>query len=82
MEQGRASVLLRWLVVLPSVVVFAFVAIGAYAVWSVGCLVVLFTGAWPPAMRDFLVGAARWGSRINGYVYLLTDTYPPFSTER
>ena len=79
-EQGRLGIFFRWLLVLPNAVVFAFVAFGAWCVWGVGCFVVLFTGAWPPGMRDFLVGTARWGNRLTGYAYLLTDRYPPYST--
>ena len=81
-EQGRASIFFRWLLVLPAVFVFAFVAVAASVVWAVGSVVVVVTGAWPAGMREFLVGAARWGSRINGYAYLLTDRYPPFTTGR
>ena len=29
-------------------------------------------------MRDFLVGVYRYGLRVQAYVGLLTDTYPPF----
>ena len=81
-EQGRVGIFFRWLLVLPSAFVFSFVAFGACFVWGVGCFVVLLTGAWPRGMRDFLVGTARWGGRLGGYSYLLTDVYPPFSTGR
>ena len=29
-------------------------------------------------MRDFVVGVMRWGTRVNAYLLLLTDEYPPF----
>jgi hypothetical protein len=30
-------------------------------------------------MRDFLVAAYRYSVRVQGYVGLLTDQYPPFA---
>ncbi len=41
---------------------------------------ILFTGSFPEGMHSFVVGVYRWwDSRINAYVYGLTDSYPPFS---
>jgi hypothetical protein len=29
-------------------------------------------------MRNFVVGAMRWSTRVNAYYFLLVDPYPPF----
>jgi hypothetical protein len=42
---------------------------------------VLFTGRWPEGLRSFVVGVMRWGTRVNAYLLLLTDKYPPFSLD-
>ena len=39
---------------------------------------VLFTGKFPRGMFDYQVGVARWGCRVNAYMYGLVDKYPPF----
>ena len=39
---------------------------------------VLFTGESPAGIRDFLVGVYRYTLRVEAYVGLLTDVYPPF----
>ena len=40
---------------------------------------VVVTGEYPEGIRDFLVGVSRWTLRVQAYVGLLTDEYPPFS---
>jgi hypothetical protein len=39
----------------------------------------VFTGRWPRALYDFVAAFMRYSTALNGYVYLLTDEYPPFS---
>jgi hypothetical protein len=41
--------------------------------------IVLFTGEFPENMHSFLVGTYRWMIRLNLYMGLMTDEYPPFS---
>ncbi len=42
---------------------------------------VLFTGRYPPGLRDFLVGVYRYNLRVQAYVGLLTGQYPPFTLQ-
>ena len=42
---------------------------------------VLITGRWPEGLRDFIVGVHRWAYRVQAYVFLLTDEYPPFQLD-
>ena len=45
----------------------------------VGFFAVLFTGRWPAGARQFVLGVARWWLRVQSYLVLLHDEYPPFS---
>ncbi|MDZ7729133.1 MAG: DUF4389 domain-containing protein [Dehalococcoidia bacterium] len=42
---------------------------------------ILFTGRYPAGMLRFSIGFMRWNARVSGYMYLLTDRYPPFSMD-
>ncbi len=52
---------------------------GALVAVIVAWFAILFTGAYPRGLFDFVVGVLRWGNRVNGYAFaLVTDVYPPF----
>lgn len=63
---------------IPHYVVIAFFAIGAVAVAIAGWFTVLFTGAWPRSMRDFLVRFTNYYYRVWTYVTMVATDYPRF----
>ena len=40
---------------------------------------ILFTGNYPASLYDFAVGVLRWNVRVEAYLLLLRDEYPPFT---
>ena len=78
---SRWMIFVKWLLALPHYVVLALLFVAAFFAWGVGALAVLVTGRWPDAIQHLLVGVMRWSFRVYGYVYLLTDEYPPFSLD-
>ncbi len=75
----RWKPLYKWFLAIPQYFVLAGLFVAACLGIIVGFFVVLFTGEYPEAIRDFLVSAYRYALRVEAYVGLLTDSYPPFS---
>jgi len=45
----------------------------------VAWLLILVTGEYPRGLYDFGVGVLRWLLRVQAYMLLMVDEYPPFS---
>ena len=71
--------LIKWLLVIPSMIVLFVVSIIAFFLLFIAWFAILFTGKFPRGMFDFVVGTMRWSLRLNAYSYLMRDEYPPFS---
>lgn len=42
---------------------------------------ILITGRYPAGFFGFISGALRWQTRVNAYVFLVAQSYPPFSLD-
>ena len=78
-DLNRWLPLVKWLLAFPHYVVLALLLIAAVFAGLVAFFAVIITGAFPLGLRDFLVGVSRYNLRLQAYVGLLTDRYPPFS---
>jgi hypothetical protein len=78
-ERNRLTVAFRIILVIPQLIVLIFLGIAAAVVVLVALFAVLFTGRWPEGMRTFVLDVMRWYLRVETYLTLLTDEYPPFA---
>jgi len=79
-QLSRWMILVKWLLAFPHYIVLAVLFFVSVFVWIIAWFAILFTGRFPRGLFDFLVGVLRWGYRVQIYVVLLRDEYPPFST--
>lgn len=78
-ELNRWLPLVKWLLIIPHLFAVFFLIVAETFVFVAAFFAVLVTGRWPQGMRDYVVGVTRWTFRIEAYLYLLHDEYPPFS---
>ncbi|MBV8160120.1 MAG: DUF4389 domain-containing protein [Acidimicrobiia bacterium] len=80
-ERNRLSVGLRIVYAIPHLVVLFFLSIGWFVTTLIAWFAILFTGAYPEGLYDFGIGVMRWQVRVESYLLLLRDEYPPFNFE-
>jgi hypothetical protein len=79
LPRDRLSVGLRLILAIPHLIVYFFV-LCAWMLTSIAAwFIILFTGSYPRGLYEFGVGALTWRIRVEAYVLLMVDEYPPFS---
>ena len=80
-ELSRWLIFVKWLLVIPHLIILLFLLIGMELALIVAWFAILFTKRFPESLFRFVVGVYRWQLRVNAYANLLRDEYPPFSLE-
>jgi hypothetical protein len=78
-KRSRLTTFFRLILAIPHLIAVFFYVLAAEIVTFIAWFALLFTGRYPQGMYDFVAGALRYGTRVCGYAFLLTDEYPPFS---
>jgi Domain of unknown function (DUF4389) len=77
--RDRVTVGFRIFLGIPHFIVLIFLVFAWWVTSFVAWLAILLTGAYPQGLYDFGVGVLRWLLRVEAYMLLLIDEYPPFS---
>ena len=81
-DLNRWLPLIKWFLAIPHYIVLAFLSVAAVFVVIIAWFAILFTGKYPQALFEYVVGVSRWWLRVDAYAFLLvTDRYPPFSLQ-
>ena len=79
---SRLKTLFRAILAIPILilryVMNLLLEIGAVAAW----VIILVTGKMPRGLFDLMVLANSYIARSDAYIYLLTETYPPFQDDQ
>jgi hypothetical protein len=79
--RDQAGIAFRLLLALPHMVVLCFLLIGWLVTTVIAWFAILLTGSYPSSMYPFGTGVMRWALRVEAYLLLLVDEYPPFMLE-
>lgn len=79
--RDRWAVGLRIIYAIPHFVVLFFLGIAWVITAIIGWLAILFSGSYPEGLYNFAVGYLRWSLRVESYLLLMHDQYPPFSLD-
>jgi len=80
-RQRRATVAFRLILVIPHLFLLVFLAVAALVIAFLGWWGALVTGLLPEFAANYLTGFMRWNLRVQAYLYLLTDAYPPLTLD-
>lgn len=77
--RDTTTIALRLLLALPHLVALILMLFAWLVTSVIAWFAILFTGSYPPSLHPFGVGVMRWALRVEAYLLLLVDDYPPFS---
>jgi len=81
-QYSRAKTFFRIIIAIPILVVRYIMGllleVGAFAAWAI----IVITGKLPRGLFDLMVLANSYTARTDAYLFLLTESYPPFQDEQ
>lgn len=77
--RDRVSVAFRLIFAIPHIIVLWFLGVAWAVTTALGWAAILLTGKYPAPLYGFALGVLAWTVRVEAYVLLLRDEYPPFS---
>jgi hypothetical protein len=80
-ERDRLTVAFRIILAIPHILVVWVLGIAWALATLIAWFAILFTGRYPAGLYSFAVGVLRWNTRVEAYLLLLHDEYPPFAFE-
>jgi hypothetical protein len=80
-QSNRWSVAFRLVLVVPQLIALLFLLLAWLVTVVIAWFAILFTGRYPEGLYGFGVGVQRWTLRVQAYLFLMRDEYPPFSLD-
>jgi hypothetical protein len=79
--RDKVTVAFRIILAIPHLLAIWVLGLVWALVTVIAWFSILFTGRYPEALYGFAVGVFRWNTRVEAYLLLLHDEYPPFALE-
>jgi hypothetical protein len=81
LERSRLTVFFRYFLVLPHFVTLMLYGIGFMFSVIASWFAMVITGKYPAGLYAFNVKVLKYQARLNSYMYLQVDQYPPFGLD-
>lgn len=78
-ERDRVGVAFRLVLAIPHFIVMWFLSVAWGVTTAIAWIAILFTGKYPEGLYGFAMGVFAWGVRLEAYILLMRDEYPPFT---
>lgn len=78
-QRSRVTTFFRYFLAIPQFIFAFFYMIAFFIVEIAAWFVLMFTARWPTGLYEFSGGFLRYLTRVNAYVALGVDAYPPFN---
>lgn len=79
--RNRVTTAFRVFLLIPHFIVLWLLGVVWFCTTLIAWVSILFTRRFPPALYEYGVDTLRWAIRVESYLLLLHDDYPPFSLE-
>ena len=94
-DRNRLTTAFRIFLAIPHIILVGGAGFGIGGGWSsngvlgtvagvmaiIAWFAILITGKYPQGLYEFAVGVLRWDMRVEAYLLLMRDEYPPFSLQ-
>ncbi|CAN5872396.1 hypothetical protein BH23GEM9_BH23GEM9_28930 [soil metagenome] len=78
-SRDRLTVFFRFLLALPHLILLCLLGVLWAFTTAVAWVLILLTGRYPETLYGFALGVLAWSARVEAYILLLRDEYPPFT---
>jgi hypothetical protein len=77
--RNRLTAFFRYIVAIPWLIVAALYGFAASIAIVIAWFALVFTARYPEGLYNFVAGYVRFNTRVNAFIYLATDEWPPFN---
>jgi hypothetical protein len=77
--RDRLTVAFRFFLALPHMFLLWLLSLAWAFTTAIAWLAILLTGRYPATLYGFAIGVFAWSVRVEAYMLLLRDEYPPFT---
>ena len=82
LRRSRLTVFFRLLLAIPHLIWLYLWSIPVAFAVLIAWFAALFTGRVPEGLHNFNAAFLRYSTRVTGYLFLLADPWPPFTTSQ